>query len=67
MHFHNIGGVHVPILCCIMRDSYQVIDDGRVAVLYTVKPYMQQIVGKRISGKQPGVYCLEVSVHSFAK
>lgn len=33
-------------LCCILRGSYQVIDDGCVAVLYTVKPYMQQSVGK---------------------
>lgn len=31
--------------CCTMRDSYQVTDDGRVAVPYTVKPYMQQSLG----------------------
>lgn len=54
MHFRNIGGVHVPILCCTMRDSYQVIDDGRVAVLYTVKPYMQQSVGKQVFREAAG-------------
>lgn len=41
----------MPILCCTMRDSYQVIDDGRLAVLYTLEPYMQQSVGKQGSGR----------------
>lgn len=41
-------------LCCTLRGSYQVIDDGGVAVLYTVKSHVQQSVGKKVSREAAG-------------